>query len=181
VRRWRILVNEGIPSGSAVTERCHTIQHEYIATGLSYDISIRAFERELGHLDPALTQRLVERKATWAEVEREIKKVGGLHDLMIIERADLGRVASLSGREKQCVLYLVGNPVIANRIISIDLRGSFYVPFRVALFDEGAPEGAVISYDRPSSFLATLGRPELAEIGEDLDRKIAAVAAAIHP
>jgi hypothetical protein len=34
----------------------------------------------------------------------------------------------------------------------------------------------VISYDRPSSFLATLGRPELAEIGEYLDSKIDAVA-----
>jgi hypothetical protein len=35
----------------------------------------------------------------------------------------------------------------------------------------------VIAYDRPSSFLATLGRPELTEIAEDLDRKIDAAAA----
>jgi uncharacterized protein (DUF302 family) len=33
----------------------------------------------------------------------------------------------------------VGNPLIANQIISIDLRGSFYVPFRVALYDEWTP------------------------------------------
>ena len=168
------------PAGSeSFVQRSDSIQHTCVATGLGYEALIRAFERELGHLDPAVTQRLVERKTAWSEVEREIEAIGGSHDLMIIERADLGRVASLSGREKRCLLYLVGNPVIANRIISVDMRGCFYVPFRVALYDDGNPEGAVIAYDRPSSFLATLGRPELTEIGEDLDRKIdAAVVAA---
>jgi uncharacterized protein (DUF302 family) len=99
---------------------------------------------------------------------------------MVIARADLGTVASLSGREKRCSLYLVGNPVIANQIISIDLRGSFYVPFRVALSHDGDPRGATIAYDRPSSFLATLGRPELAPIAQSLDRKIDEVAAAVR-
>ena len=51
--------------------------------------------------------------------------------------------------------------------------------FRSAwLYDGGDPKGAVISYDRPSSFLAALGHPSLTEIGESLDRKIDAVAAA---
>jgi uncharacterized protein (DUF302 family) len=76
---------------------------------------------------------------------------------MIIFRADQGKITSLSGQEKRCSLYLVGNPVIADQIISIDLRASFYVPFRVCLYDDRGPDGAVISYDRPSSFLAVLG------------------------
>lgn len=174
------VVNEGMRSASGMDERSNVVRHTRVSTGVSFDSSVRAFERELGHLDPAVTQRLVERRARWTEVEGEIGKVGGAHDLMIIARLDLGRVASLSGRERRCHLYLVGNPVIANRIIGIDLRGSFYVPFRVALYDEGRTEGAVISYDRPSSFLATLARPELTEIGEYLDHKIDAVAAAVR-
>jgi uncharacterized protein (DUF302 family) len=172
----RFALNKFAPSDAIY--RSDTIKHSYVATGLGYDAAILAFERELGRLDPAVTRRLVERKTAWSEVEREIEAIGGSHDLMIIERADLGKIASLSGREKRCLLYLVGNPVIANKIIDIDLRGCFYVPFRVALYDDGSPQGAVISYDRPSSFLAALGRPELAEIGEYLDSKIDAVAAA---
>jgi hypothetical protein len=39
------------------------------------------------------------------------------------------------------------------------------------------PQGAVIAYDRPSSFLAALGRPEVMEIAKSLDREIDAVAA----
>jgi uncharacterized protein (DUF302 family) len=94
---------------------------------------------------------------------------------MVIFRADQGQITSLSGREKRCSLYLVGNPVIANEIIDIDPRASFYVPFRVCLYDNGDDLG-VMAYDRPSSFLAALERPELTSFGQLLDQKIDAVA-----
>jgi uncharacterized protein (DUF302 family) len=92
--------------------------------------------------------------------------------LMVLAKIDQGRITSLSGKSKSCSLYLVGNPVIANRIIEIDLRGSFYVPFRIAVYDDGGPGGGIISYDRPSSFLAALDRPELSAIGKSLDEKL---------
>ena len=50
--------------------------------------------------------------------------------------------------------------------------GSFYVPFRVAVHDDRGPNGGIISYDRPSSFLAALNRPELDAIGKSLDEKL---------
>ena len=106
--------------------------------------------------------------------------MAGRHGLMIIFRANQGAITSLSGRAKRCSLYIVGNPVIANRIFELDLRASLYVPFRVCLYDDGGPAGATISYDRPSSFLAGLGRPELGEIGTLLDRKIDGVVAALR-
>jgi len=151
-----------------------TILHTRVATGLTYDALVSAFEREVGHLDPKLTQDLVKRKASWDEVKRAIEQVGGPHGLMVIFRADQGQITSLSGLAKQCSLYLVGNPVIANDIVNIDPRACFYVPFRVCLYDDGGR--GVIAYDRPSSFLSALGRPELAPFGELLDQKIDTVA-----
>jgi uncharacterized protein (DUF302 family) len=73
----------------------------------------------------------------------------------------------------------VGNPVIANSILNIDPRASLYVPFRVCLYETDEPGGAVISYDRPSTSLAALGRPELNEVGLLLDGKIDGVAQAL--
>ncbi len=157
-----------------------TIQHTNVATGLSYDALVSAFEHELGYLDPTTVERLIERKTAWSEVERAIDRMAGPRGLMIIIRADQGKFTSLSGHEKRCSLYLVGNPFIADKIISIDLRASFFVPFRVCLYDDRGPKGAVISYDRPSSFLAALERPELKEVGELLDRKIDEVAEALQ-
>ena len=50
----------------------------------------------------------------------------------------------------------------------------------VCLYDHGTASGAVISDDRPSSFLAALERPELNEIGVMLDQKIDGVADALR-
>jgi len=93
----------------------------------------------------SIAKPLLERKAAWTEVERAMERVAGPRGLTIILRADQGKITSLSGDEKRCSLYLVGNPVIANRILGIDLRASFCVPFRVCLYDDGGPNGAVIS------------------------------------
>jgi uncharacterized protein (DUF302 family) len=156
------------------------IQHTEVATGRTYEALVKTFEHELGYLDPLIGASLIEQKASWSEVEREIARMAGPRGLMIIFRADQGRITSLSGQQKRCSLYLVGNPVIADQIIRIDLRASFYVPFRVCLYDDGGPDGAVISFDRPSSFLAALGKPELTEFGALLDRKIDDVVTALQ-
>jgi uncharacterized protein (DUF302 family) len=152
-----------------------TVQHTSVATGLAYNDLVRGFERELGRWDLAIAERLLTTKASWSDVEREVDRMAGPRGLMIFTRINQGEIISLSGESKCCSLYLVGNPVIARKIISIDIRGSFYVPFRVCLFDQADATGAVISYDRPSSFLAALERRELQEFGLMLDQKIDAV------
>ena len=162
------------------SEKLKEIKHTEVATGRTYESLVEAFEHELGYLDPMVGARLLEQKAPWNEVEHEMTRMAGPRGLMIIFRADQGKITSLSGQEKRCSLYLVGNPVIADQIISIDLRASFCVPFRVCLYDNGGPDGAVISYDRPSSFLAALGKPELKKFGALLDGKIDDVVAAIR-
>jgi uncharacterized protein (DUF302 family) len=168
--------NAKVGPAAAVPVSITKIEHTSIATGLSYEALVKGFERELGRWDPTAGAGLVTRRAAWSEVEREIAAMGGPRALMIFFRADQGVIASLEGQVKRCSLYIVGNPVIASQIISIDRRGSFLVPFRVSLYDDGGPGGAVMAYDRPSSFLGTLGRPELDEIGRLLDHKIDGVA-----
>jgi hypothetical protein len=97
--------------------------------------------------------------------------------MMIIEA-----IKELSPRfqaPEACRLYLVGNPAIASGILDVDPRGAFYVPFRVSLYDDGGPAGAHIAYDRPSSFLAALGHPELVSHCRAARRKIDGVTRAL--
>jgi len=149
-----------------------SISHVNVATGLPYDRLIPAFEASLGKWDPVAGVPLWEQKASWPDVKAAIAKMAEPFGLMVLAKIDQGRITSLSGKSKMCSLYLVGNPVIANQIIEIDLRGSFYVPFRVAVHDDGGPNGGMIEYDRPSSFLGALNRPELDAIGKSLDEKL---------
>ena len=137
----------------------------------------KAFEGQLQRYRHEAGQGLVERQAAWAEVETVIGPMVGPHGLMIMFQMDLGRTASLRGRRRQCSLYLVGNPLIATEIVNHDLRAAMLVPFRVEVFAD--EDGAAITYDLPSSSLATLGNAEIDVIGGQLGDKIAAVIAAL--
>jgi uncharacterized protein (DUF302 family) len=158
----------------ATTKR--TIAQTVVTTRLAHNELVAAFERELGRWDSSAGALLVKRKAPWSEVEREVARMAGPRGLMVIESIDQGQVTSLSGSSNRCALYLVGNPVIANSILTVDPKGGLYVPFRVALYQNAGAKGGSVVYDRPSSFLAQLDHPELTEIGAQLDDKIDAVA-----
>jgi hypothetical protein len=80
------------------------IQHTEVATGRTYEVLVEAFEHELGYLNPLVGTRLIEQKASWSEVEREMARMAGPRGLMIIFRAGQGRITSLSGHEKRCSL-----------------------------------------------------------------------------
>jgi uncharacterized protein (DUF302 family) len=101
-----------------------------------------------------------------------MRAMAGDSGLMRFAVFDQGAVASLSSTRIRCRLYLVGNPAIAARIVRIDERGALYVPFRVAVYAAPRHVGATIAFDRPSSLLAGLGRPELDDIRRMLDREI---------
>ncbi len=167
----------GSIKGSAPLSKA-SVEHVTVRSGLAYDRLVKAFESELGRLDPDVVTSLVKAKAPWSEVKATMDRVGGPHGLMIIAVLDQGAITSLSGKAKRCSLYIVGNPVIANEIIDIDRAASFYVPFRIALY-ESEDGTAMIAYDRPSSFLGALGQDELKPFGALLDGKVDAVIAAV--
>jgi len=152
------------------------IERTSIPTGLPYDLATAAFESAIGHLEPETAKALVARKASWAEVEAETGRMAGPSGLMLFAKFDQGAVASLSGTNTRCAQYLVGNPAIAARIVRIELRASLYVPFHVALFEHENGGEAILSYDRPGSFLGQFEQPQLREIGLMLDAKIDGVA-----
>lgn len=156
------------------------VKREDIQIRLGYDALIAAFESELGHFDPAIANSLIQKKAPWEQVEEAMNKMAGPHGLMIFYKADQGKITSLHNGIRQCALYTVGNPLIADRILSIDIRASLYVPFRVCIYNSGDRQGAIIGFDRPSSFLASLQNPALKEFGVLLDSKIDGIVKAIR-
>ena len=143
-----------------------------VETPFAYEDLCRRFEAAVGRLDAPAVRRLEARAAPWPQVESAMRGMAGESGLMQFAVFDQGAVASLSGSQIRCRLYLVGNPAIAARIVRIDERGALYVPFRVAVYAAPRKEGATIAFDRPSSLLAGFGRVELDDIGRMLDREI---------
>jgi uncharacterized protein (DUF302 family) len=150
----------------------HVHRKTVVETPFAYEGLCGRFEAAVGRLDASTVKRLEANAAPWPQVEAAMRAMAGESGLMQFVVFDQGAVASLSGSRIRCRLYLVGNPAIAARIVRIDERGALYVPFRVAVYAAPREEGATIAFDRPSSLLASLGRPELEDIGRLLDREI---------
>jgi len=159
---------------SFIKDSSAVIERTTVCSGRPFNDFVSSFEREVGKWDESVGQQLLEDKAPWTNVQSSIAKMSGTHGLIILHKADQGAITSLSGKTKECSLYLVGNPVIANQILDIDPLACLYVPFRVALYHDG--EESLMSYDRPSSFLGALNNSQLFEIGKKLDEKIDLVA-----
>ena len=153
-------------------QETHVHRKTLVETPFAYEDLCTRFEAAVGRLDPPAVRRLEASAAPWPQVEAATREMAGESGLMQFAVFDQGAIASLSGSQIRCRLYLVGNPAIAARIVRIDERGALYVPFRVAVYATPRAAGATIAFDRPSSLLAGLGRPELDDIGRLLDREI---------
>jgi hypothetical protein len=73
---------------------------------------------------------------------------------------------------RRCVTYTVGNLAMAESMYLIDPTVMLYVPFRLALH-ESADGVVVLSFDQPSSALASLGSPAITAVGHALDDELA--------
>jgi hypothetical protein len=169
-----MMIQSGVLTQRSVIERFD------VDTGQSYDAAAATFESSIGRLEVEAVEALRERGAPWAEAEAAMTRMAGPSGLMLFTKLDQGAVASLSGPPIRCRLYMVGNPAIAAQILRIDARASLYVPFLVALYARDDQSAAVLSFDRPSSFLGIFEQPALKEIGLMLDAKIDAVIRRMH-
>jgi hypothetical protein len=137
----------------------------YQASRLIHDSAVdfeetrRRFDEQVPLLDPLLTLQLVLEGATWHDVEVLVNRTVGETDFVALARLDQGVLFSLSGDLLQATLYLVGNPVIARKILEVEPSAALYAPFRVA-------------YDQPSSSFASFGSQTIDAVGVELDRKI---------
>jgi hypothetical protein len=107
---------------------------------------------------------------------KAIMGMANSHNLMIMMENNQGHISQLHGGPVKCGLFLVGNLITAEKIVSLDLRGSYPVPFRVAIYAE-ANGRTYVTYDLPSSLLRLLQNHQINRIAVDLDQKIEATLA----
>jgi uncharacterized protein (DUF302 family) len=118
---------------------------------------------------------LVSRKSPWLEMRRLIDRAAP-HGFLIYFRNDVHPVMTLAGDNSDCISYLMGNHIIAERMFKYDPRVMLYAPLRTAIWEDKDGHGWFTT-DQPSTLFASFTVPEIAEVGVDLDRKLAALLA----
>jgi hypothetical protein len=140
---------------------------------------VREFQAEYEAAVPsvpldAMTE-LVSRKSAWAEMCQLIDRATP-HGFLIYFRNDVHPVMALAGDNAACVTYLMGNHIIAERMFRYDPRVMLYALLHTAIWEDSDGHGWFTT-DQPSTLFASFRVPEIAEVGVDLDRKLAALLA----
>jgi hypothetical protein len=143
----------------------------------SYDDFIHRFESAVPMLNRERVVELVERKAPWSEVAADAA-ASAPHDFLLYWKLDLTPVMSLAGNRQRATEYLMGNHVIAETVYRHDPAVALYVPLRLAIYE--SDEGTRFTIEQPSTVLSGLGRQEIAQVGIDLDRKLATLLTALN-
>jgi uncharacterized protein (DUF302 family) len=156
-----------MPSSHAVQYSAKRVTHDSADT---FERTRSRFEEQIGFLEPEVAFDLVLGHPGWDEVVRAVSEREGPSGLICISRIDQGALLSISGEPLEATLYLVGHPVVARAITLLDPGAALYAPFRVAVYSDA--RGAHLSYDQPSSVLASLRSDAIDAIAADLDEKI---------
>jgi hypothetical protein len=137
----------------------------------------RHYEAAVPDLPLDAVRKLVARQASWSEMERLIGDAAPF-GFLIYFRNVVGPVMELAANNSRCTAYLMGNHVIAERMFRHDPRAMMYAPLHTVIWedDEG---GAWFTIDQPSGQFQSFGIPEVAEVGVELDHKVAALLEAL--
>jgi hypothetical protein len=155
------------------------VSYQAIRLTISSEESPAALQARYEEAVPAApgeqVKRLLERRAPWSEV---VDLIGGAapHGFLIYNKFDAGSGMRLAGHDATCISYLMGNQLIAERMFRYEPAVMLYAPLHTVIW--GSPDGpAHVTLDRPSDQFASFGRPEIAEVGRELNRKVAVLLA----
>ena len=142
---------------------------------------VREFQRSYEAAVPEVPQEqvgaLVHRGAPWSEME-ELIASSAPHGFLIYSRLDMQPLMGAAGDGADCVAYLMGNHVTAERMFRHDPRAMLYAPLRTVIWEDSAG-GAWFTVDQPSTQFGSLGLPEVSTVGVELDRELAALLEAL--
>jgi len=130
----------------------------------------RAYEAAVPDLPLGEVQDLLRRGAPWEEMIDLINTCAP-NGFLIYFRNDVHPVMRAAGDQADCIAYLMGNHVIAERMFRHDPRAMLYAPLHTVIWEDADGE-AWFSVDQPSTQFSSFGISAVAEVGIELDRKL---------
>jgi hypothetical protein len=159
-----------------MTSHRFTVERIDVPTKGRFEDATALLEKNVPMAEVSRLAQLVESRATSAEVQAAVGGSAGDLEFVILAKLEQGALTSLLGTPKKISTYLIGNPVIANRMFERDRAAGLYAPLRVTLYED--PAGTVhFAYDRPSTLLGSFEDAEIDAVARVLDEKMATLAA----
>jgi uncharacterized protein (DUF302 family) len=136
---------------------------------------IVAIEQKVPGADLAKLSQLVVAQAPTREIEEAVCAMVGDLGFMHFAKLDQGPLVSLLGKRKRMTVYLLGNPVLANRMFEHRPEMGLYAPLRASVSEDDRGVSH-FTYDRPSTLLRQFNHEVIKAVAQMLDDRLSKLA-----
>ena len=136
---------------------------------------VATLERHVPIADLSVILRMIASRSSAQEIERTIGNMVGELGFMVLAKLDQGPLVSLLGKPKKMTVYLIGNPVLANRMYEQHPAVGLYAPLRASIYEDNDGK-CHFTYERPSKLLEQFKNEEIRVVARLLDRKMESLA-----
>ncbi len=151
----------GGPPGSA-----HTVTRLTSSPGLSFATMVSRFEKTVPPLPMEKMVATLKAKP-FAEVKALLAKASPV-SMFLFSSLDATPFMTAAGHKAKAKTYLMGNPLIAEKMYAYDAGVMLYAPLRTAIFTDDAG-AAHFTIDRPSDLFGSFDDAHIAATGRTLD------------
>jgi uncharacterized protein (DUF302 family) len=169
-RRW--IVSQSCPRET----RFSGVRVRYESTK-SYDELVAALLAEVGDR-PVPIDDLGKDFASWDAYRNKVESHVGPGGFMLFTIFDHGGWITKAGIDRKVLRVIIGNPLIAITMLRHDVTAGLFAPVELLLVDEENGASS-LTYLKPSSLMVIEENPALLAAAEELDAKLAALAAKV--
>lgn len=142
----------------------------------SYDELVAALLAEVGNR-PVPIDEFGKAFAGWDAYRAKVESCVGPGGFMLFALFDHGGWITKAGIDRKVLRAIIGNPLIAITMLRHDVTAGLFAPVELLLVDEA--DGSSLTYLKPSSLMVVEPNSALLAAAEDLDAKLAALAAKV--
>lgn len=146
----------------------------------SYDELVAALLAEIGER-PLSLDDFANAADSWESYQRQVEPHVGPSGFMLFALFNHGAWIKKAGIDRKVLRVIFGNPMIAITMLRHDVKAGLFAPVEALVADEGPGPGghSSLTYVKPSSLMVVEPNPELLSAAEELDAKVAALAAKV--
>jgi uncharacterized protein (DUF302 family) len=141
----------------------------------SYDELVAALLADIGE-KPVPINDFATTTDSWQSYRELVQSHVGPSGFMLFALIDHGAWITKAGIEREVLRVILGNPLIAITMLRHDVTAGLFAPVELLLADEGEGRSS-LTYIKPSSLMVFEPNAELLSAAEQLDAKLAALAA----
>jgi uncharacterized protein (DUF302 family) len=142
-----------------------------------YDELVAALLADIGERPVPINDFATE-SDSWQSYRERVQSHVGPSGFMLFGLLDHGAWITKAGIDRKVLRVILGNPLIAITMLRHDVSAGLFAPVELLVTDEGEGRSS-LTYVRPSSLMVVEDNPELLSAAQQLDAKLAALAAKV--